>query len=68
MRTEKEGERWIIVRGTGSREQYFSFFVDYARSSWTKTKPWSCRKYHTEQEAISDLDELLRRARLKKKS
>lgn len=36
MRVEIIGDKFVVVRGDGNRPQYFSFFVDTDRSSWSK--------------------------------
>jgi hypothetical protein len=62
MKIVKHGDNFVITRG----EQYFSFFVDSDRSSWSK-KIWASRTYENEEEAKRDYFELKQRARMRRK-
>lgn len=67
MRVEAHGERWIIVRGSGPRESFFSFFVDHDKSSWVRRREWNAHRFITKKEANRAVLELRRRAALRRK-
>ena len=62
MRIEKTARGFVIVRGSGDREQFFAFFVDSDSSSWSK-RIAEARHYATIDRAESEWGELKRRNR-----
>jgi hypothetical protein len=67
MRIEPERDHFIIMDGREYSERYFCFFVDDTRSSWTKTKPWTCAQFHGRELAIVALQELRLRGAKRRK-
>lgn len=65
MKIESSGTGFIITRGKED-ESVFCFFVDGDGSSWSTKRTWNARHYKTEQEAQEDIDELKRRARIRR--
>lgn len=62
MRIEKVNGKFVIVRGDENRPQYFSFFVDFNRSSWTKYGE-QAHKHETRTSAENTLERLRFRQR-----
>lgn len=65
MRVEAFLDSWIICRGKGEREQNFAFFVGADSSSWTSQ--WGFHRFKTNKAAWTDLRELRRRAKQRRK-
>lgn len=66
MRIEKDYTiGFCIVKGQGRKETYFCFFVDSDKAAWSK-KPWQRKVYKREEDAQEALDELRRRAKLRR--
>lgn len=64
MRVEKTSDRrFVVVRGDANRPQYFSFYVDDDRSSWTKYIE-QAHKNITLAGADETMQELRRRAQI----
>jgi hypothetical protein len=64
MRIERTARGFIIVRGSGPREQFFAFFVDSTGSSWTN-RIADARLYQTIDRAEREWGELKKRMRMR---
>jgi hypothetical protein len=68
MRIEKTSDRqFVVVRGDTNRPQYFSFYIDGDKSSWTKYVEWA-HKHATLSSAEATLDHIRDRERNRRKS
>lgn len=67
MRIEPDLDNWILVRGRGrGRQGVFVMLVDSTGACWSQSKPWMAQRFTTKAGAELMLDELRRRAALKK--
>lgn len=67
MRIEKINNQFVIVRGDENRPQYFSFYIDGDKSSWTKYKE-QAHKHISEVSAAATLDTIRWRQRQRREN